>query len=108
MVSKYSTVEIKRWQGSQHPSLNNIMRIVKDEGLRPYSWDCTPNYRYAVRSHNYHKTLFVTEGTLEITFPDSNQRITLRGGDRIDIPANVRHGMNSGNTGARCIEASRR
>ncbi|MGJ3238517.1 MAG: cupin domain-containing protein [Anaerolineae bacterium] len=108
MASKVQTVSITRWHGSQHPSMANIMRQIQHGGLRPYTWSNTPNHRYAVRSHNYDKVLYVVEGTIEVTLPDSNQRVTLKVGDRIDIPASVRHGMIVGRSGATCVEVNQR
>ena len=106
MSVKNDVVRIRRWSGGQHPTLSVITRQMKEEGLRPYMWTNSPNHRYAVRSHGYDKVLYVVEGTVEVVFPDSNQRVLLRSGDRTDIPAGVRHGAIVGNTGARCVEAS--
>jgi quercetin dioxygenase-like cupin family protein len=106
MAIRQATVAITRWQGSQHPTISTILRQMKEEGLRPYMWTNMPNHRYAVRSHNYNKVLYVIEGVVEITLPDSNQRVKLRSGDRIDIPAGVRHGTIIGSNGAKCVEAS--
>jgi quercetin dioxygenase-like cupin family protein len=107
MAIEDSAVRVIRWNGSQHPTLSVITRQMQKEGLRPYTWDNTPNYRYACRSHNYTKVLYVVEGTLEITLPDTNQRVKLRGGDRVEIPAGIRHGTIVGSTGAKCVEASK-
>jgi quercetin dioxygenase-like cupin family protein len=107
-VKVKATVTITRWQGSQHPTKASILRIMKEQNLRPYLWDNTANYRIAVRSHNYDKVLYVLAGSIEVILPDSNQRVKLRVGDRIDIPASVRHGMNLGHTGAECVEAASR
>ena len=106
MSVKNDVVRITRWTGGQHPTLSSITRKMKDEGLRPYMWLNTPNHRYAVRTHGYDKVLYVVEGSVEVNFPDSNQRVTLRAGDRTDIPAGGRHGTIVGNSGARCVEAS--
>ena len=103
---KDDVVRITRWTGGQHPTLSTITRQMKQEGLRPYMWMNMPNHRYAVRSHGYNKVLYVVEGTVEVMFPDSNQRVILRAGDRTDIPAGVRHGAIIGKTGAKCVEAS--
>lgn len=105
MAQKRNIVSVTRWQGSQHPSVSSIIRIMKDQGLRPYMWTNSPNYRYAVRSHNYDKVLFVIEGSLEIQLPDTNERVVLRPGDRIDIPSGMRHGTIIGSSGAKCVEA---
>lgn len=105
MATRKSEVTITRWHGSQHPTMTTIIAKMKEEKLRPYMWSNLPNHRYAVRSHNYDKVLFVVDGVVEIMLPDSNQRAKLRAGDRIDIPAGVRHGTNVGSGGAKCVEA---
>lgn len=106
MADHQNGVQVRRWQGGQHPTLGAITRQMQDEGLRPYMWMNMPNHRHAVRSHGYHKVLYVIDGTLEVTLPDSNQRVRLRSGDRLDIPAGVRHGTIVGMGGAKCVEAS--
>jgi mannose-6-phosphate isomerase-like protein (cupin superfamily) len=106
MATQNKRVQVKRWSGGQHPTQSNISRMMKKEGLRPYSWQNTPNYRYAVRSHNYDKVLYVINGSLELTLPDSNQRAIIKKGDRVDIPAGIRHGTNVGNSGVECVEAA--
>jgi len=106
MATQNSQVAVTRWNGSQHPTTSAITRQMKSEGLRPYTWDNGANYRYAIRSHNYDKVLYVVKGNLEISFPASNSRVRLRTGDRIDIPAGIRHGTIIGSNGAQCIEAS--
>jgi mannose-6-phosphate isomerase-like protein (cupin superfamily) len=106
MAKVETQVQLRRWQGGQHPTLSTITRIMQQDGLRPYMWMNQSNYRHAVRSHGYNKVLFVIDGTLEVTLPDSNQSVRLRSGDRIDIPAGVRHGVIVGSGGVKCVEAS--
>lgn len=108
MAIEQTAVRVTRWSGGAHPTLSSITRQMQKEGLRPYQWENTPNFRYAVRTCGYTKVLYVVEGTLEITLPDSNQRVRLRGGDRAEIPAGVRHGAIVGTTGCKCVEASAR
>ncbi|HEX3049402.1 MAG TPA: hypothetical protein VHP83_02025 [Aggregatilineaceae bacterium] len=99
-------VKITRWRGGQHPTLDNITRTLKAEGLRPYVWANTPNFRYPVRSHGYDKTLYCIQGTLELTFPKLKQRVMLRAGDRVDLPRGVHYSTIIGPAGAQCVEAS--
>ncbi|MDZ4768641.1 MAG: cupin domain-containing protein [Chloroflexota bacterium] len=106
MATPQDAVRLIRWTGGQHPTLSNITRQMQREGLRPYAWENTPNQRYAVRSHGFAKIMYVVEGTLEVTFPDSNQRVKMRAGDRIEIPAGVCHSTTVGINGAHCVEAS--
>lgn len=106
MAIQQAPARLTRWKGGQNPTLSTITRQMQKDGLRPYVWDNTPNYRYGVRSHGYHKVVYVVEGTLEITLPDSNQRVRLRAGDRVDLPPFLRHGMIVGKSGAKCVEAA--
>jgi len=106
MALKQAAVQVTRWNGSQHPTLSSVTRLMQKEGLRPYMSINTPNQRFAVRSHGYNKVLYVIEGALEILLPDSNQRVVLRSGDRIDIPSGIRHGTIASNNGAKCVEAA--
>lgn len=99
-------VRIIRWHGGQHPTLDNITRQMKDEAIRPYVWTNSPNYRYPVRSHGYDKTLYCVLGSLEIAFPKTRQKVTLRSGDRVDIPRGVRYSAIIGPTGVQCVEGS--
>lgn len=104
-VRTHETARITRWNDSQHPNRILISNKMKAEGLRPYQWNNAPNHRFAVRSHNYHKVLYVLEGSLEVTLPDQNASYKLRPGDRIDLPAGVRHGLHVGYAGVVCLEA---
>lgn len=105
-TSTETAVRVTRWRGAKHPTLSNLTKIMQKEGLRPYKWDTQPNQRFGVRSHGYKKVLYVVDGTMEISLPDSNQRMKLRAGDRVEIPSRIRHGSISGQNGATCLEAS--
>ncbi len=105
-VATAEQVRIIRWHGGQHPTLDNITRSMKTEGLRPYVWTNTPNFRYPVRSHGYDKTVYCIQGSLEISFPKLKQRVVLRAGDRMDVPRGVHYSTIIGPAGAQCVEAS--
>jgi len=107
-VSTVSPVRITRWRGGQHPTLDKITRQLEQEGLRPYTWNCMPNFRHAARSHGYGKTLYCVQGAVEIEFPGSNARVTLGAGDRLDLLEGVRYSMIIGPSGAQGVEAVRR
>lgn len=97
-------IKVIRWRGGQHPTMPAILKLMENEGLRPYTWAQGPNFRYSLRSQGYDKVLYCIEGSLEIILPDLNQRVTLRPGDRMDLPRNVRHATIVGPNGARCVE----
>jgi quercetin dioxygenase-like cupin family protein len=108
MAVKHSNVRVIRWQGAKHPTMSQINRMMHKEGLRPYLWKPSPNQRQPISSHGYHKVLFVIDGSLEVILPDSNQRVKLGKGDRLDVPRGIRHGLIVGGRGAECLEASLR
>jgi quercetin dioxygenase-like cupin family protein len=106
MANQQSGVQVVNWTGAQHPTLSTITRLLEKENLRPYKWSNTPNYRYAVRSHNANKIVYVVEGSIEVQLPDYNQLLKLRPGDRLNIPAGVRHSITVGPSGAHCVECA--
>lgn len=106
MSIRNAQVAVRRWHGAHHPTVSSIVQTMKSEGLRPYMWENSANFRYGVRTHNYDKVLYVLDGTIEIHLPDVNQRTMLRTGDRIDIPSGVRHCTIVGKSGAKCVEAA--
>ena len=105
-VGTAQQARIVRWHGGQHPTQENISLRLKEEGLRPYVWVSTPNFRYPSRSHGTAKTIFCVQGSLEVTFTEAMQRVTLRSGDRVDVPRRVRYSVIVGPSGAQCIEGA--
>ena len=105
-IEQSAAVRVIRWTGGQHPTLSSITRQMQKEELRPYLWENAPNYRYGARSHGYAKVMYVVEGIIEFSFPDSNTRVKLRAGDRIEIPANTCYGVTVGDKGGKCVEAA--
>jgi quercetin dioxygenase-like cupin family protein len=79
---------------------------MKEEGFRAYVWTNSPNFRYPVRSHGYHKTLYCVQGSLEITLPKMKQKVMLRSGDRVDLPRGVHYSAIVGPSGVQCVEGS--
>jgi len=78
------------------------------ENLSPYMWANDSGYRYPVHSHDYHKVIYCLEGGIWFTLPDEGDRaIELEPGDRLDLPAGVRHGAIVGMDGVTCLEGHR-
>jgi mannose-6-phosphate isomerase-like protein (cupin superfamily) len=107
-IQQQTEIRVTRWSSGQNPTLSSITRLMQRDGMRPYVWENTPNYRYPIRSHGFGKVLYVVEGSLEVTFPDSRQTVRLRPGDRIEIPQGVHHAVVVSNSGVKCVEAAAR
>lgn len=105
-VVTHSKVEVRvtRWRGGSHPTHAAIVAQLEKIGIRPYTWQQTPNFRFPLRSQGFHKVMCCVEGSLEVLMPDLDQRVLLRPGDRLDIPRGTRHAVIVGPRGARCVE----
>lgn len=99
-------IRVTQWQGGQHPTLAALTHELEVEGLRPYKWLETGVRLYPVRTSGATKVLCVAEGTLNLVVPDENRVYTLRAGDRAEIPAGARHGIEIGARGVVCVEAT--
>lgn len=78
------------------------------EGLQPYIWTGLPGNVYTMRGSPYHRIMWVAEGSITVRLPDNGQLITLKKGDRLDLPPGLPHQAVVGVEGAICVEAHHR
>jgi hypothetical protein len=84
-----------------------ILALMAAEGLQPYPWSNGPHESYFAHSHGYHKVIYVVRGSITFGLPQSGQRLTLKTGDRLDLPAGIVHEARVGAYGATCLEGHR-
>lgn len=75
-----------------------------DEGLRPYAWSNGPHDVYAAHTHPYDKVIYVVRGSITFGLPELGQSLTLRAGDRLDLPSGAVHDAAVGAQGVVCLE----
>lgn len=97
------------WDGPAEPDEATLRARMQAEGLSPIStWGNASGDRYDVHRHDYHKVIYCLEGGIWFTLPDEGDRaIELEPGDRLDLPAGVRHGAVVGLDGVTCLEGHR-
>ncbi len=95
------------WPDAQPPTEAALRRALADEGLRPYVWSNAPGDVYAPHAHGYHKVIYVIHGSITFGLPEEQRQLTLQAGDRLDLPAGVRHDAHVGPQGVSCLEAHR-
>lgn len=78
---------------------------LRDQGLEPSSWSNGPGDRYGAHAHDYDKVLVAAAGSITFELPELDERIDLRTGDRLDLPAGTLHGALVGTDGVTCLEA---
>lgn len=100
-------VEVERWHGFMKPNRVGLEMKMVAEGLSPMCWSNGPGTRYSPHHHARTQVLYVVEGSITFTLPDSQAEIELKPGDRMVLPANVRHGALVGPYGVTCLEAER-
>ena len=99
------TPQVTPWAGSAPPTQSSLWRLMIHEGLSPYSWSNGPHDTYSAHSHSYDKVIYVVQGSLTFGLPELAQKLTLKAGDRLDLPANIVHDAIVGPQGVVCLEA---
>jgi len=93
------------WADSTPPTESTLMRLCTEQGLHPYLWSNGPHDIYSAHSHSYAKVIYVVSGSITFGLPELGQQLTLKAGDRIDLPANTVHDALVGPQGVTCLEA---
>ena len=97
--------QVTPWAGSSPPSQSALWRLMTDEGLSPYSWSNGPHDVYSAHSHSYDKVIYVVQGSITFGLPELDQKLTLKAGDRLDLPAHTVHAAIVGPQGVARLEA---
>lgn len=102
-----NNIAVKRWPVDRTASPRNIEGLMQAENVPYYKWANGPGDVYGAHRHSYHKVIYVLEGSITFGLPDSGESISLRPGDRLDLPAGVRHDAVVGAQGVACLESHR-
>jgi quercetin dioxygenase-like cupin family protein len=98
-------LKVTPWPDDTLPTEDELQDYFENQELKVLRWSQPSQGTMAGHTHGYHKVLFVLEGTVKFEFPTRHQTINLKVGDRLDLPAGVRHNVEAGDAGVRCIEA---
>ena len=99
---------ITPWEHEELPTEKVVRRLLLAEGLSPIRWSNRPGDRYSTHTHDFDKVLVVVQGSITFGLPDADKEITLKQGDRMELPAGMAHSAIAGEQGVACIEAHRR
>ena len=84
---------------------NEIIALMRTEGLAPHGWGNAPGDTYGWHEHSYEKVLFCVRG--RIVFHTSHGDADLGPGDRLVLPPHTPHAATVSAEGVRCVEAPR-
>jgi quercetin dioxygenase-like cupin family protein len=76
-----------------------------EDGLSPYAWSNGPHDIYSAHAHSYNKIIYVVQGSIAFGLPELGEKLTLKAGDRLDLPAGTVHDAVVGAHGVICLEA---
>ena len=100
-----TTPLVTPWADSTPPTESTLLRLCAEQGLSPYQWSNGPHDTYSAHSHSYAKVIYVVSGSITFGLPELDQQLTLKAGDRLDLPANTLHNAIVGPQGVACLEA---
>ncbi len=93
------------WIKEEPPTEADFVGEFEEQELQMYHWSSLPSDTFAPHTHGYHKIICVVKGSIKFEFPTRHKTITLNTGDRLDLPAGVRHSALVGMDGVKCLEA---
>ncbi len=83
----------------------NLEARMRAQGLEPAAWSNLAGERFEAHAHDYDKIVVVVEGTITFGMPGYGVGFVLGPGERLDLPAAVRHDAVVGPKGVTCLEA---
>ncbi|MGD0019479.1 MAG: cupin [Candidatus Limnocylindrales bacterium] len=83
----------------------SVEKRMRDQGLEPAAWSNLPEERFEAHTHDYDKIVVVVEGSITFGMPGYGVGFMLGPGERLDLPAHVRHDAVVGPKGVSCLEA---
>ena len=99
-----NTPLVTSWTDSNPPTQSTLWRLMSDEGLSPYMWSNGPHDVYSAHTHSYNKVICVVQGSITFGLPQLGKQLTLKAGDRLDLPAGIVHDAVVGAQGVVCLE----
>ena len=96
---------VTSWSAPIAPTQSSLWHLMSEEGLNPYSWSNGPFDVYSAHSHAYNKVIYVVRGSITFGLPELGKHLTLKAGDRLDLPAGIVHDARVGAEGVVCLEA---
>ena len=98
---------VTSWTDPVSPTQSRLWKLMTEDGLSPYSWSNGPFDVYSAHLHSYNKVIYVLQGSITFGLPELGQQLTLKAGDRLDLPAGVVHDARVGPQGVVCLEAQK-
>lgn len=98
-------LKVTPWHEETPPTEEELRTSLESQQLKVYRWSNGPDDVYAGHTHGYNKIIYVIEGTIRFELPTRHETFNLKTGDRLELPAGIRHSAIVGPEGVTCLEA---
>lgn len=98
-------VQVHAWDSPDPITDTTVRKVMTDQRLTPQPWSNNAGDTYEVHQHDYDKVLYVVRGSARFDFPEAEEHLEVKAGDRLDLPAGVPHSVVVGPEGVECLEA---
>lgn len=98
---------VQPWTSPEEPQEEVLRQKLAEEGMQLYRWSNGPGDTYELHTHDFHKVIYVLDGSVTFHLPDTGEKLDLSIGDRMDLPAGIRHETFVGDDGVVCLEGHR-
>lgn len=82
-------MDVVRWTRSKKPSLEELKKLLHEEGLESELYSDRPGVKYGRHKHDFDDFIVIVSGKMKLF--TSEQEWTLKAGDRLNLPANTYH-----------------
>lgn len=100
-------VAVKKWSQDGPPTEEAVKALMAKEGVQPYRWSNEPGDIYDAHTHDFHKIIYVIDGSITFNLTDDGESVTLHPGDRMDLVGGTVHQAVVGPDGVVCLEGHR-
>lgn len=97
-------VSVKKWNQAGPPTEEAVKALMADEGVQPYRWSNEPGDIYDAHTHEFHKIIYVIDGSITFNLTEDGESVTLEPGDRMDLAPGAVHQAIVGPDGVVCLE----
>jgi quercetin dioxygenase-like cupin family protein len=97
-------LKVMPWTGEDEPTEEHLRETLEQPDATIFRWSNQPEDVYPAHTHGYHKIVFVLEGSIKFDFPVRHKTLNLNPGDRLELPAGIRHSAVVGPEGVTCLE----
>jgi quercetin dioxygenase-like cupin family protein len=98
-------LKVTPWTRDDEPTEEHLRETLEQQEATIFRWSNQPEDVYPGHTHGYHKIVLVLKGSIKFDFPVRHKTLNLNTGDRLELPAGIRHSAVVGPEGVTCLEA---